>query len=231
MEEITVEEGGGTIVVSVERRRVKRLRVTVRKGGKVTAVSPLGYPTESVKRFLESKKKWLFRAVDRQKEACDLISLPFLSSEGWALLLGKRVPYQAAISKREGVSLDEEGIRIETRRSDERHILKIYLTWLVGYGRDLFSRYVDKWMPVFAARGIARPPLFIKVWKSKWGSCHIGRKEIAMNLHLMKAPEECVEYVVLHELTHLIYRGHGKDFHAFLTEHMPDWKARKKRLQ
>ena len=230
MEEICVEEGGERIVLPVERRKVKRLRVVVSRGGKVRAVAPFGYPIESIRVFLESKKKWLFRAYRRQKDARDLISAPFLTEDNRALLLGKKIPVRVYLSEQEGVLYADEEIAIRVRSGDVRRVDRVYLTWMVGYGREIFSRYVDKWMPIFASRGIERPPIFIKVWKSKWGSCHVGRKEITMNLHLIKAPEECVEYVVLHELTHLIHRGHGKPFHAFLTRYMPDWKVRKKRL-
>ena len=70
----------------------------------------------------------------------------------------------------------------------------------------------------------------IKKMKTLWGSCSKHFNKITLNEYLLKADIRCIEYVVFHELTHLIYNAHNKDFYDFLTIYMPDWKERKKRL-
>jgi len=66
--------------------------------------------------------------------------------------------------------------------------------------------------------------------KSMWGNCKYVKDVITLNLYLVKVPVECIEYVVLHELAHLIYQDHGKNFKNFLTSIMPDGKILKKNL-
>ena len=64
----------------------------------------------------------------------------------------------------------------------------------------------------------------IRPMKTKWGSCNTLRKTMLFNLELIKQPIECIEYVVVHELAHLIEPSHGPRFQAILSEHMPDWR-------
>ena len=66
--------------------------------------------------------------------------------------------------------------------------------------------------------------------KSRWGSCIPSNNKVIFNLKLIKTPICCIEYVVLHELSHFKYQDHSKNFYNFVTIFMPDWKARKKIL-
>lgn len=71
----------------------------------------------------------------------------------------------------------------------------------------------------------------IKRMKTRWGSCNTATGRIWLNLELVRHPPECLDYVVLHEVAHLVERGHGERFKALLSLHMPDWKTRRARLR
>jgi predicted metal-dependent hydrolase len=66
--------------------------------------------------------------------------------------------------------------------------------------------------------------------KTLWGSCTKSKGKITFNEYLLKADIRCIQYVILHELTHLMYTYHNADFYNFLTVQMPDWQERKKQL-
>jgi predicted metal-dependent hydrolase len=84
-------------------------------------------------------------------------------------------------------------------------------------------------LPRFSPLVLPEPEITIKTLKSRWGSCtYDGR--VTLNLLLIQAPLECIDYVVAHELCHLVEHNHGKGFYALLARVMPDWKARKERL-
>ncbi|HAS23318.1 MAG TPA: M48 family peptidase, partial [Idiomarina loihiensis] len=68
----------------------------------------------------------------------------------------------------------------------------------------------------------------IRAMKTRWGSCNIRSKKIWLNLELVKKPVECLEYVLVHELTHLFERYHNARFYALMDEFLPDWRERKK---
>ena len=66
--------------------------------------------------------------------------------------------------------------------------------------------------------------------KTRWGSCTVNTGRIRINTRLAFYPDECLEYIVVHELCHLIEPSHNKRFHAYMTKFLPDWKIRKKKL-
>lgn len=75
--------------------------------------------------------------------------------------------------------------------------------------------------------GIEKPKISIRKMKTRWGSCSKNRQKIILNSELIKAPKACIDYVVLHEIIHLLHRNHDRKFYNFLTIYMPDWKKRK----
>ncbi|MGE0874590.1 MAG: M48 family metallopeptidase [Burkholderiales bacterium] len=82
-----------------------------------------------------------------------------------------------------------------------------------------------------SALGVQAAAWGVKRMKTRWGSCSIHARRIWLNLELARYPEACLDYVVLHEVAHLIERGHGARFKALLGMHMPDWKARQALLR
>ena len=72
---------------------------------------------------------------------------------------------------------------------------------------------------------IPMPKVYIRKMATMWGSCSIKRGAVVFNLYLLKAKIACIDYVVLHELTHFLYPNHSKQFYYFLSNYMPDWKV------
>ena len=66
---------------------------------------------------------------------------------------------------------------------------------------------------------------------TRWGSCSLKTRRITLNLKLFHKADPCVEYVIVHELCHLIHPDHGKEFYALLEKELPDWKSRRKQLK
>lgn len=67
--------------------------------------------------------------------------------------------------------------------------------------------------------------------KSKWGSCNVRTHVLTFNLYLMNWPEECIEYVVVHELAHLLVPDHSADFYAVLDRYFPQWKECRRKMR
>lgn len=87
---------------------------------------------------------------------------------------------------------------------------------------------VEAWEPIM---GVKAGSLVYRNMKSRWGSCQPATGRICINIRLALYPPECLEYVVVHELCHLLVPGHGKQFHALMDKFMPDWKERRAKLR
>lgn len=88
--------------------------------------------------------------------------------------------------------------------------------------------YAAKWEPLLHVHATRWQ---VRLMKTRWGSCSVESGNMRINLALTAKPEECLEYVVLHELCHLREPNHGAGFHALLDQHMPDWRERKRKLE
>ena len=87
--------------------------------------------------------------------------------------------------------------------------------------------YAMKWEPVM---GVHCTGFMIRNMITRWGSCSIHSKKIRINLQLAAKPEECIEYVLVHELCHLLEPSHNERFYYFMDLYLPDWENRKKKL-
>lgn len=87
---------------------------------------------------------------------------------------------------------------------------------------------IEAWEPIM---GVKAGKVAYRNMTSRWGSCQPATGRICINVRLALYPPECLEYVVVHELCHLLERGHGPRFHALMDAFMPDWKARRAKLR
>lgn len=87
---------------------------------------------------------------------------------------------------------------------------------------------VERWEPVL---GVKAGPLAYRKMKSRWGSCQPSTGRICINVVLALYPPECLEYVVVHELAHLLVPGHGPEFQAIMDDALPDWRQRRAKLR
>ncbi len=97
--------------------------------------------------------------------------------------------------------------------------------------RAVFQPMLDAMYPMLEPYGVRKPTLRTRQMKSRWGSCMVQKGIITLNKRLYAAPTACIEYVIMHELCHLIHPNHSKQYYAFLTSMMPDWKERKALLE
>ncbi|MEZ8803830.1 M48 family metallopeptidase [Vibrio splendidus] len=94
--------------------------------------------------------------------------------------------------------------------------------------RKRMQESIAKLLPHWQTKlGVESNDIGIKKMKTKWGSCNIQAKRLWLNLELAKKPPECMEYILVHELVHLIERHHNDRFRAIMDKNMPDWRERR----
>ena len=105
--------------------------------------------------------------------------------------------------------------------------IQLFEAWWRRQAKEILQERVHVWYPIVEKYGVAMPELSIRKMKTLWGSCSVARHVITFNFYLIKARTPYIDYVVLHELVHFLYPNHSKQFYAFLSNYMPDWKERK----
>ena len=103
--------------------------------------------------------------------------------------------------------------------------------WLYNQVEEIVTSICEKVYPLFKKYCGDFPTIKFRKMTSRWGSCNFVRKILTFNYALINAPIECVEYVIYHEFTHFIEPNHSKKFYLALSNFLPEYKERKKKLQ
>lgn len=224
--DIILNVDGLEIPVSVVRKRVKNLNLRVRADGTVTLSIPQHLPLARAREFLDRKGEWIAERVRRNIERRPS---PDLAGElpDRIPLWGKLVPRDSvqansgqAASDRDGSGQGAPG----QTTMDQAALDELYRTEVLRALPGIVER-MEARIGVHAARWSVR------VMKTRWGSCTPKTGAIRINARLAAYPPECLEFVVAHELVHLLEPSHNARFHALLDEFCPDNRGIARRLK
>ena len=142
--------------------------------------------------------------------------------------LGKNYRLKVIESSEEKTKLNRSYFELHVHdKNDYAKKEKFINDWYKSKAQKYFQTAIDKYSPIVKADiKIVR----IRTMKTRWGSCNPKKSYINLNLELIKKPKSAIEYVVFHELTHLIHHNHDRKFYNYLSLHMPDWQTRKIKL-
>ncbi len=222
----------GVVPISILRKSIKNIHLKVFSDLQVRLSVPQSADSEHIAKVLSSKKTWIIKQLEKYKESQGHNSLLDIKHGTSTQYLGKNVRILKKCALKEYVEIDEQTMYVYLKNveSAERFHQLIHTFWR-KQAEQIFTKAMnDIYNKVLKKYNVAMPALHIRKMKTQWGSCTPRRNKITLNEYLLKADLQCIQYVVLHELTHLLYPHHNKDFYTFLTIHMPDWKARKQRL-
>lgn len=227
MRSIQVEDR--RITYQLEYKPVKNINLRVRKDGSVYAsANQLVAPTE-VDTFVRSKGSFILRAIDRFAEMERRKPQPkqYVSGETF-YLQGRGLRLHVMQGAKDTVSSDGVYIHLSIKNPDDIARRKQLVTrFLDKECKRIFSDVLNDLYPIFQKYRIAMPTLRIRDMDTRWGSCLPRKGIVTLNKRLMEAPRNCIEYVAMHELCHFMHPNHSKQFYAFLSMLMPDWKERK----
>lgn len=207
---------GEQVLVDVIRKNVVNLTLRVYPDGAVRVTAPYHVPEKDVRAFAERHIIWLERRLaDR------------VNHDPPGTIRLKGCAFALDVKETQTVRVDASNGRITVSGPTDAARQKALDQWWRARVLEICAEYLQKWYPVMEQKGYAKPEITVRKMKSIWGSCTPKTGRIRFNYYLLCAPLEGIEYVVLHELAHLAYPNHGKRFASFMTEHMPDWKARR----
>lgn len=217
-------------MVEVVRKDIKNLHLGVYPPhGRVRVAVPLVISDEAVRLAVVEKLGWVKRQRLKFAEQPRQSQREMVNGESH-YFLGKRyrlrlheVDAPARVALRGVATLD-----IFTRPSASAEVrAEVLSAWYREQLKALVPALLHKWQRKLKVQPSAWG---VKKMKTKWGSCNTSSGRIWINLELAKRPVQCLEYIVVHELVHLLERSHGERFMALMDKYLPDWRARKKLL-
>jgi len=217
------------INVQLVRKRVKYLRLVVTPpDGRVRVSVPAYLPDDLVWMFLQERLEWIRQKQARFAGYISQISPQFVAGERHRLF-GRACTLEV-IERAATQRVFEQGdTLVMSVRPDSTVDARGKL--LDDFYRAELKRLVpvllDKWQPRI---GRTASDWGIKKMKTRWGTCNVNRRRIWLNLELAKRPLAALEYVLVHELVHLLERGHNERFRSLMDSFMPDWREQRKVL-
>lgn len=214
------------ISIEITYKLVKNIHLSVYPPvGRVKVSAPEEMNSDTVRAYLISRVQWIRKQQQKLQEQERESKRYYIERESH-YLWGKRYLLTVNIVKgRQYVELSGHSLKLFCR--EDTSIEKkgeIFGQWYRQQLRGKLDRIVKKWSKTLE---VEPSKVIIQKMKTRWGSCSRKTGAIRINLELAKKPLNCLEYIVVHELVHLLEPTHNKQFHLLMDKAMPDWKHHK----
>ena len=224
--------GKRQIKYELERKEVKNINLRIRSDCSVYVSANQNIELETIGTFLISKSAYILAALDKYAELAKytIEEHSYLTGECYRYL-GRELRLKVEQGRN---SVITDGVYLYLTTQDTANaILKenLITKWYDAQCRELFPKLIEDMFPIFRKYNVSLPKLILRDMTSRWGSCQAKRGTITLNKRLIETPRECIEYVIVHELTHFLQSDHSRKFYDLINAFMPDWKERKATLE
>lgn len=219
----------GDIEVEVVFKDIKNVHLSVYPpDGKVKISAPMHMTLDIIRVFAISKLAWVKQQQKKLREQERETPREYMDRESH-YVWGKRYLLRVVYTENAlGVYLRHSKIILRLRPSavqeDKQAILE---QWYREILKEAVQPLITKWEPI---TGVKVTRFFVQRMKTKWGSCNSAAGSIRINTDLAKKPPECLEYIVVHEMTHLLEPSHNSRFITLMDQFMPKWRFYKDEL-
>jgi len=219
----------GEIAIAVRRKDIKHVHLSVQPpSGRVTLVIPKGTRPEVAHAYAASKLGWIRDQQAKLRGQARETPRQFVERESH-YLWGRR--YLLSVKEEDAkpsVRLSHRSITLTVRPgSSSAKRAALMHTWHRALLHDAVPKLIRKWEPKL---GIEVARYFLQRMKTKWGGCNHRTRNIRLNTELVKKPKDLLEYVVVHEMLHLIEPTHSERFLALMNKHYPAWREARAEL-
>ncbi len=214
------------IAYIVERKKVKNINLRITKDGSVVVSANEFVDKDIIDAFVKSKGEWLYKNISHiEKLKREIRNIKTISLK-YAYYLGENYLIKCIGNENNSCISNNELQLAVSENNKEEALQEWYLKKAEEVFLEIFERLYEK---IYPSRKI-KPKISIKKMKTRWGSCNKKLNRINLNLKLIHQPLVCIEYVITHELIHLMHPNHSKKFYNMLEVVMPDYKSKKKML-
>ena len=214
------------ITAEVLRKSIKHVHLSVHPpDGKVRISAPVRMSIDTLREFASSKLGWIRKQQKKFRMQERIIPGEFPDRESHHVW-GKRYLFEVIESKTTpAVELNHNKMTVHVRpgttQSESREIVE---NWNREELRRAVPALIELWSSIL---GVTVERLFVRRMKTRWGTCNPRTRSIRLNTELVKKSPECLEYVVLHEMVHLIEPSHNRRFVSLMDQYMPHWRQQR----
>ncbi len=218
------------LLIDVVRKNIKNMHLAVYPPtGRIRLAAPAKTDSEVIRLFAISKIAWIKKHIKNFNNQSRETPRDYISGESH-YFEGRR--YILNVIEREGYNKVEIKnhkelnlfIRPNTTKEEKS---KVFKEWYRKQLKKQIPELIEKWEKVI---GVKANAWGVKQMRTKWGTCNTTEKRIWLNLELAKKPKNCLEYILVHELVHLLERNHNDTFIKHLNTFMPKWRAHRDEL-
>ena len=219
------------IDVQIIRKKIKNLHLRVYPpDGRVRVTAPMYVSDDGIRSAVLDRFGWIRKQQVRLAKLPPVVPCEMVSGESH-YYLGESYPLEVIErkGKHEVMLKNNSALLLYVRPGtcvDKRAL--ILSDWYRQEIKTMIPELIQKWEPII---GVQVDDWGIKKMKTRWGTCNIGARRIWLNLELMKKPMACLEYVLVHEMVHLLERYHNRNFKAYMDRFVPDWRLHDETLK
>lgn len=219
----------GEICIAVTRKGIKNVHLSVHPPeGRVTLSTPTDTRPEVARAYAITRLGWIRAQQEKLRSQARETPREFIERESHYLWGRRHLLTVVERDTKPSVTVDHKRITLSVRPgSDHVKRASVIHEWHKSLLHESIPTLISKWEPKLGVQVMA---YFLQRMKTKWGSCNHKVGHIRLNTELVKKPKDLIEYVVVHEMLHLIEPTHSDRFISLLTEHFPTWREARKEL-
>lgn len=215
--------------IEISKKSIKNINLRIDSQGKIKVSMPEKCSFDIVQHYLQTKRDWII--AHRARLLATPRSVAFTLNTGeYHFFLGK--PYEWVVhenAKQNRIVIDEKKLHCFISATANFLTKKALLEqWYRQQMHALLPALIKKWETVI---GVQVDAYGIKVMKTRWGSCNTRERRIWLTLYLIQKPLDCLEYVLVHEMVHLLEASHNQRFYRLMSQFMPNWRCRQDSLK
>jgi predicted metal-dependent hydrolase len=219
----------GEVTIRLMRKGVKHVHLSVHPpDGRVTLVAPQSTRYDVARAYAVSKLGWIRQQQKALRSQAREAPRRYVTRESHQLWGRRHLLTVVEVDAKPRVTVDHRKITLTVRPgSDAAKRAEVIHDWHKQLLHTEIPPMIARWEPRL---GVQVSSYFLQRMKTKWGSCNERARNIRLNTELVKKPKDLLEYVLVHEMAHLLERGHSKRFVAILDRHLPHWREARAEL-
>lgn len=213
----------GELNIDVTRKDIKNVHLSVHPpDGRVSLSAPVNTRLEVVRAYAISKLSWIRLQQEKLAKQSRETPRQFVKRESH-YLWGRRYLLNVIVTEdKPKVIIDHKRIHLYVKPGVNREKkAEILYEWQKSLLHEFIQEVVPKWEKIL---GVKVKAYFVQKMKTKWGSCNHKSQNIRLNTELVKKPKDLVEYVIVHEMVHLLVPTHNDHFLALMNKYYPQWR-------